>query len=193
MGKTMSDGTAPMCKGAIFRSNAAYIRKIAGEDGYQRVTATVAKKWPGFNVDHMREKDWFPLDMRITFLEACRSELEWDDKRIYLMGSDAAQRSSIIMSFISYFLTVNKALSYAPEMWGHNYSTGTLELLENEPGRGRLMLKDFKHSPVLCTYLAGYFHGVGTKVAKAADVKVTEERCVHKGADGCVFSFKWDL
>ena len=187
----MSDGTAPMCKGAIFRSNAAYIRKIAGEDGYQRVTATVAKKWPGFNVDHMREKDWFPLDMRITFLEACRSELEWDDKRIYLMGSDAAQNSSITMSFISYFLTVNKALKFAPEMWGNNYNSGKLEVLENEPGHGKLTLADFKHSPILCTYLAGYFHGVGKKVAKAADVKVTEEKCVHKGAEKCVFSFVW--
>jgi predicted hydrocarbon binding protein len=188
----MSPGIGPMCKGAIFRVNASYIRKICGEDGFQKVISAVGKKWPHFNVDSMKEKDWFPLEMRIAFLEACRSELGWDDKRIYLMGSDAAQHSSIIMSFISYFLTVNKAIGYAPEMWGHNYNTGKLEILENQKGSGKLILTDFKHSPILCTYLAGYFHGVGATVAKAADVKVTEEKCVHKGAEHCVFAFKWD-
>ncbi len=187
----MSD-EKPMCKGAIFKVNASYIRKIVGEEGFQKVTAKIAKKWPGFDVDKMREKDWFPLDMRIYFLETCKKELSWDDKRIYLMGSEAAQNSSIIMSFISYFLTVNKALGYAPEMWGHNYNAGKLEILENKPGQGKLALSDFKHSPVLCTYLAGYFHGVGAKVAKAVDVKVTEDQCVHKGAEKCVFAFKWD-
>ena len=188
----MPSDISPMCKGAIFKSNTAYIRKIVGEEGFQTVTAKVAKKWPGFDVDRMREKDWFPLDMRIAFLETCKTELGWDDRRIYLMGSDAAQHSSIIMSFISYFIDVNKALKHAPEMWGNNYNTGKLEVLENEPGRGKLALSDFRHSPVLCTYLAGYFHGVGARVAKAADVKVTEDKCAHKGAEKCVFSFKWD-
>jgi hypothetical protein len=180
-----------MCKGAIFKANAAYIRKIAGGDGLARVTASVAKKWPGFDIDLMREKDWHPVEMRVAFLEACRDELGWDARRIYQMGSDAAQRSSIIMSFLSYFLTVNKALSYAPEMWGQNYSSGSLEVLENAPGRGKVALRDFAHSPILCQYLAGYFHGVGARVAKAADVRVTEESCVHRGGDACIFLFEW--
>ncbi|MBA3045228.1 MAG: hypothetical protein FP824_03350 [Euryarchaeota archaeon] len=188
----MDSGTHPKCKGAIFKVNASYIRKIGGGEGLQKINARMGQNWPSFDVGNMREKDWFPLDMRIAFLEACKSELEWNDKRIYLMGSDAAQHSSVIMSFISYFLTVNKALKHAPEMWGNNYNTGKLEVLENEPGRGKLTLTDFKHSPILCTYLAGFFHGVGVRVAKAADVKVTEEQCVHKGAEHCVFSFVWD-
>lgn len=188
----MTGPVEPMCKGAIFRANAAYIRKIVGEDGFQKVTARVASKHPGFNVDAMKDKDWVQLEMRVAFLDACKSELDWDDKRVYLMGADAAQRSSIIMSFVSYFLTINKALKFAPELWANNYNTGTIEVLENERGQGKLVLRDFKHSPVLCTYLAGFFHGVGTKVSKAADVKVKEEECVHKGGTGCVFSFKWD-
>jgi len=188
----MDAGIGPICKGAIFKVNASYIRKICGEDGFQKVIACMDGKWPHFNTDSMKEKDWFPLDMRIAFFDACKSELGWDDKRIYLMGSDAAQHSSIIMSFISYFLTVNKALQYAPEMWGHNYNSGKIEVMENEKGRGKLALTDFNHSPILCTYLAGFFHGVGRTVAKAADVKVTEEKCVHKGAENCVFAFTWD-
>lgn len=188
----MAQPAEPRCKGAIFIVNAAYIRRIAGEAGLGRVAASVGKQWPGFDVSKMREKDWFPLEMRIAFLEACKSELGWDDRRIYMMGSDAAQRSSIIMSFISYFLTVNKAIGYAPEMWGHNYSAGRLEILENKPGLGRVALRDFAHSPILCTYLAGYFHGVGARVAKAADVTVAEEMCSCKGADACVFAFRWD-
>ena len=188
----MDSGIGPMCKGAIFKVNAAYIRKIAGDDGLLKVSARVGNDWPHFNVASMKEKDWFPLDMRIAFLEACKSELGWDDKRISLMGSDGAQHSSIIMSFISYFLTVNKAIRYAPDLWSHNYNSGKIEILENEKGRGKLALKDFNHSPILCTYLAGFFHGVGKTVAKAADVKVVEEKCVHKGAEHCVFAFKWD-
>lgn len=188
----MNPGIGPMCKGAIFKVNANYIRKIAGDDGLRKVTENVGRKWPHFDVRVMKEKDWFPLQMRIDFLEACKGELGWDDKRIFLMGSDAAQHSSIIMSFISYFLNVNKAIKYAPELWNHNYNTGKIEILENEKGTGKLKLTDFKHSPILCTYLAGFFHGVGRTVAKAADVKVSEEKCVHKGAEYCVFAFKWD-
>lgn len=188
----MNPGIGPMCKGAIFKVNAAYIRKITGDDGLAKVSARVGKAWPHFNVAAMKEKDWFPLEMRIEFLESCKSELGWDDKRIFLMGSDAAQHSSIISSFISYFLNVNKALHYAPEMWGHNYNSGKLEILENGKGKGKLVLTDFRHSPILCTYLAGYFHGVGKTVAKAADVRVTEEKCVHRGAEHCVFAFTWD-
>jgi len=188
----MGAGPEPMCKGAIFKVNANYIKRICGQEGLDRVISSVARKWPHFNIGGMRDKDWLPLDMRVAFLEACKSELGWDDRRIYQMGTDAAQQSSIIMSFISYFLTINKALQYAPEIWGNNYSTGKLELLENGKNHGRLSLSDFRHSPVLCTYLAGFFHGVGTKVAKAVDVRVMEEQCVHRGADRCVFSFDWD-
>jgi len=96
------------------------------------------------------------------------------------------------MSFISYFLTVNKAIRYAPEIWASNYSTGRLEVLENEPGHGQLRLLDFNHSPLLCTYLTGFFHGVGLRVAKAADVKVVEAECIHKGGKACVFAFTWN-
>ncbi|MDO9537172.1 MAG: hypothetical protein Q7J68_02515 [Thermoplasmata archaeon] len=188
----MNAGMGPMCKGAIFKVNASYIRKIVGEDGLRKVIASVGKNWPHFNIDSMKDKDWFPLEMRVAFLESCKSELGWDDKRIYQMDSDATQRSSIIMSFISYFLTVNKAIRYAPELWGNNYNTGKIEVLENEKGSGKLALIDFNHSPVLCTYLAGFFHGVGVVVARTADVKVTEEKCVHRGAEYCVFAFTWD-
>lgn len=188
----MNADLGPMCKGAIFKVNADFIKRICGQDGLDRVVAKVGRKWPHFTIAGIKEKDWLPLDMRIGFLEACKSELGWDDRRLQQMGADAAQQSSIIMSFISYFLTVNKALHHAPEIWTRNYSTGKIKVLVNEKGRGKLALSDFKHSPILCTYLAGFFHGVGTKVAKAADIKVTEEKCVHKGADSCIFSFRWD-
>ena len=188
----MNPDTEPMCKGAVFKVNAAYIKKIAGAEGLGNVTDRVGKKFPYFNVDGIKDRDWIPLEMRVEFLEACKSELGWDDKRIFQMGSDAAQRSSIIMSFISYFLTVNKALHYAPDMWSKNYNTGYIEVLENEKGHGKLALLDFNHAPILCTYLAGFFHGVGAVVSKATEVNVTEETCVHKGADKCVFSFTWD-
>jgi predicted hydrocarbon binding protein len=179
------------CRGTLFIANAAYVKRIGGDDGLAKVESSLTKRWPGFRFASVGEKDWLPLKMRVDFLETCKSELGWDDRRIFQMGEESVKYSFIVQFLMNYFMTIQKALAHGPEIWEQNYRAGHIKVLENTKDRGRLAIYDFKFSPILCTYLAGYFHGVGMKIAKAKSLDVIEEKCAHKGADHCEFVFKW--
>ena len=188
----MAETSEPNCRGALFIANMAYVKKIAGEGGVAKVEQVLAKKHPQVVLGQIQEKDWVPLRARIDFLEACKEELGWDDKRLIAMGVDAVAHSAIVKFLMNYFLSIKTAINHAPEIWRQNYSSGKIVILENGKGRGRLAIVDFKHTPILCTYLTGFFQGVGTQIARAKNVKVSEEKCVHKGAERCEYVFTWD-
>ena len=179
------------CRGTLFIANAAFVKKIGGDDGLAKVEASLAKRWPGFKFAAVGEKDWLPLKMRVDFLETCKAELGWDDRRIFQMGEEAVKYSFIVQILMNYFMSIQKALAHGPEIWEQNYRAGRIKVLENTKDMGRLAIYDLKFSPILCTYLAGYFHGVGLRIAKVQSIEVLEEKCVHKGADHCEFAFKW--
>jgi len=179
------------CRGTLFIANAAFVKRIGGDDGLAKVETSLAKRWPGFKFAAVGEKDWLPLKMRVDFLETCKTELGWDDKRIFQMGEESVKYSFIVQFLMNYFLTIQKALAHGPEIWEQNYRAGHVKVLENTKERGRMAIYDFSFSPIMCTYLAGYFYGVGTKIAKAKKLDVKEVMCVHKGADHCEFAFEW--
>jgi predicted hydrocarbon binding protein len=179
------------CRGTLFLANAAFVRKIGGVDALAKVESSLASRWPAFKFASVDEKDWLPLKMRVDFLETCKAELGWDDKRIYQMGEESVKYSFIVKFLMNYFMTIQKALAHGPEIWQQNYRAGRIEVRENSKDRGRLAIFDFATSPIMCTYLAGYFHGVGLQIAKAKALSVEEVKCVHRGADHCEFVFKW--
>lgn len=188
----MPEQVVPKCRGTLFIVNMAYVKKIAGEGGVLQMEQALAKKFPQLKLTEIQDKDWVPLDARIAFLELCKFELGWDDKRIIAMGTDAVAHSAIVKFLMNYFLSIRTAINHAPEIWKQNYSSGKMIILENAKGRGRLAIVDFKQSPILCTYLIGFFQGIGTQIARAKNVRVSEEICAHKGGKHCEYMFVWD-
>jgi len=188
----MLEQDAPMCRGTLFIANMAFVKKIAGDGGVATMEQALSKKFPQLNLSEIQEKDWVPLGARIEFLELCKAELGWDDKRIIAMGTDAVARSAIVKFLMNYFLSIRTAIDRAPEIWKQNYSSGKIIILENAKGRGRLAIVDFKQSPILCTYLIGFFQGIGTQIARAKNVRVSEEICAYKGGKHCEYVFVWD-
>lgn len=179
------------CKGATFVSNLVYIKRIVGESGPKKVQAALDKAHVKLEVEKISDKDWIPLEKRLAFLEAVKIGLNWDDKRIFSMGNDAVNNSAVIKLLLGYFLSINMAIKFSPEIWARNYTCGDMVIITNEKGFGRLALNNFKGAPIMCTYLRGFFHGVGASLAKAKNVQVREDKCQHRGDPRCEYTFTW--
>ena len=179
------------CKGATFVSNLVYIKKIVGESGPKKVQAALDRSTVKLDLEKITEKDWLPLETRLAFLEAVKTGLNWDDKRIFAMGNDAVNHSAVIKLLLGYFMSVNTAIKFSPDIWARNYTCGEMLIITNEKGFGRLALNDFKGTPIMCAYLRGFFHGVGASLAKAKNVQVREDKCQHRGDPRCEYTFTW--
>jgi len=181
------------CKAAIFHTNVKYIRRRRGNEGIILLNKILKEMGVDLNaekIEAMKPSENIPLELRVKFLEACLKLFDNDTAKLRAMGREAPKDSLIVRLFLGYFMSPNGVIKHAPALWKEHYSEGELFIVQNDPNVGRLGLRNFKYSKLMCIYLCGYFEGVGD-VTRAKNISCRETKCVHEGADYCEFEIKW--
>lgn len=180
-------------RGAVFQTDARYIREHEGESGLNAVEEETRKM--GYPIDHDEIKSmmWYPIGLRALSLLAAMKALDWDSSQIMDMGRGAPKYSLITKLILKYFISLKKVVEKAPVYWRKHYSIGSFDPGEIHEDEKYLVLRlrDFKLHPVACTYLTGYYLGISEMVG-LKNPTAEEAKCVHRGDEYHEFTVRWE-
>lgn len=150
-------------RGVVFKTDRRFIVDNAGEEGIKKVEDELTKMDCSFNYEEESDNmSFYPLGMRAMSLLAISRALNLEKKEIVQMGSNAPKFSLMIKFFMRYFLSAEKIMEKAGEIWEKHYTVGKLEPTEMnmEEKFMKAKLSGIELHPIVCDYLTGYFSSI---------------------------------
>ncbi|MDH4210762.1 MAG: hypothetical protein OEV79_04875 [candidate division WOR-3 bacterium] len=181
-------------RGAVFETDAEYIRNKQGRDGLEKVEAGLRVLEYELNYGDVSSMEWMALSLRALSFLVMKDVFNWSDEEIVAMGDAAPKHSFIVKLFMKFFISPHVAFSHAPEYWTKHYDTGRLEAvsLDEETRHAVVRLYDFTLHPVYCRYLEGYFGRLFKFMFPNSKVKVRETDCTCNGDSCHEFLVDWE-
>jgi predicted hydrocarbon binding protein len=180
-------------RGVVFKTDRQFIIDTAGDEGIKKVEAELEKMNCPFNYEEEADNmSFYPLGMRVISLIAIERAFSLNKDGVTKMGSGAPKFSLMIKFFMRYFLSAEKIMEKAGEMWEKHYTVGKLEPIEmnTEEKFIRARIYDINLHPIFCDYLMGYFSSV-IKMGVGEEVEPEEIKCIHRGDDYHEFTIRW--
>jgi uncharacterized protein YxjI len=180
-------------RGVVFKTDRHFIINSVGEEGLKKVEEELQKMNCPFNYEEGADNmSFYPIGMRALSVIAIAKALDLDKEGVVKMGGNAPKFSLMIKFFMRYFLSAEKIMEKAGEMWGKHYTVGKLESVEmnTEERFIRARLYNIDLHPIFCDYLIGYFSSV-IKMGVGRVGKGEEVKCVHRGDDYHEFTIRW--
>jgi hypothetical protein len=108
------------------------------------------------------------------------------------LGREAARFATHrALKLFSTLLGPQRIVSFAAQLWQKQYRpAGQLVVAAQTTNSARFDLLDFPSHPIGCARITGWFFTLAA-AANAKDLTVTHDPCVGKGADRCVWEFRW--
>jgi len=169
-------------RGAVFETDAEYIKNRFGDEGINRVESALDKLGYPISYENVKSMQWLPLGLRALSLIVIKDVFNWNDEDVKDMGDAAPKYSFIVKLLMKFFVSPRVAFSHAPEYWVKHYDTGRLEPVELDEATGNAVihLYDFKVHPLYCRYLEGYFQRLFKFMYPHSRVEIKESRCMCK-------------
>ena len=169
-------------RGAVFETDAEYIRKRFGDDGIKRVQTALDELGCPISFEDVKSMEWLPLGLRAVSLIVIKDTFKWKDDDIKEMGDAAPKYSFIVKLLMKFFVSPRVAFSHAPEYWVKHYDIGRLEPVELDEATGNAVihLYDFKVHPLYCKYLEGYFQRLFKFMYPSSRIEIKEGKCMCK-------------
>lgn len=180
-------------RGVVFKTDYRYIIDNFGVEGLKKVEAELEVM--NCNFDYETEIDnmsFYPVGMRVLSIIAISRAFNLDSEGVKRMGFNAPKVSLMIKFFMRYFLSPEKVMEKAGEMWNKHYTIGKLKVGEvnNKENYMKGNLSGIKLHPIFCDYLLGYFTSI-VKMGAGKEVKGDEVKCAHKGDQHHEFLLTW--
>lgn len=181
-------------RGAVFETDAAYIRNRYGDDGLGRLKAALAEIGQPIEYESVNSMEWLPLGLRALSLLVIKDVFNWNDEKIKEMGDAAPKYSFIVKLLMKFFVSPNIAFRHAPEYWVKHYDTGKLDAVELDEKNGRAIihLHDFRVHPVYCRYLEGYFQRLFKFMYPNSRIEIKETKCMCNHGAHHEFIVTWE-
>ena len=167
-------------RGAVFETDAAYIRNRFGAEGTAKVEAALGELGHPMAYDKVNSMEWFPLGLRAISLLVIKDLFKWSDADMKDMGDAAPKYSFIVKLLMKFFVSPRMAFNHAPEYWVKHYDIGRLEPVELDEvsGNAVIHLHDFKVHPLYCRYLEGYFQRLFKFMYPSSRISIRETKCM---------------
>lgn len=167
-------------RGAVFETDAAFIRNRFGEEGLNKVKAALQELGHSVPYENLNAMEWLPLGLRALSLLVIKDVFDWDDDHVKEMGDAAPKYSFIVKLLMKFFVSPRMAFSHAPEYWVKHYDIGRLEPvhLDEATGNAVIRLYDFNVHPLYCKYLEGYFQRLFKFMYPNSHIEIKETKCM---------------
>jgi hypothetical protein len=181
-------------RGAVFETDAAYIRNRYGDEGLGKLNAALAEVGQPIDYESVNSMEWLPLGLRALSLLVIKDVFNWNDKQIKEMGDAAPKYSFIVKLLMKFFVSPAVAFQHAPEYWIKHYDIGKLDAVElDEPRRRAVIhLHDFRVHPIYCRYLEGYFQRLFKFMYPKSRIEIKETKCMCDHSPHHEFIVTWE-
>ncbi|MCK4718416.1 MAG: hypothetical protein KAT70_07085 [Thermoplasmata archaeon] len=183
--------TVGHCRGAVFKSNIGYVKKKYGSQGLNKITTYMKEKGAWMDLDKIRDTEWYPIRMRIAFLDGVYELFSGRNEEMFSLGKYAALHVERLALLVRYTKRTEEVVKESGQSWDKHWDIGSLEIMVNEHGHTLLRLEEFNIGPHQCKYLSGYFVGVA-ELSGANNVSIEETACISKGDPYHEFDLHWE-
>jgi len=182
-------------RGVVFRTDREYVLRKKGEEYLEKVEKELEKLGYPIKYEEIKSMNFYPIGLRILSLLVIKEVLNLNDDAIKEMGLVATKSSLIIKILAKFFFSLQRVFATeAPKIWKKHYTIGEIEPVElnEEKKYAILRLKDFKVHKIMCTYLEGYFCGIGQLIIKTSKIESKETKCPFLGDEYHEFLLTWE-
>jgi len=180
-------------RGATLKTDAEFVLKEKGEDGLKKVEERLSGLGCPIKYKEVNSMEFYPLGLRVISLLVIREQFDFNEEKIKEIGLFASKTSLIMKFFMQYFLSLEKTLALAPQIWKKYYSVGSLKSTElNKPEKFVILrLENFNAHPILCVYLSGFFSTLLKMIIKNSVISCEEIKCCFHGDESHEYLLKW--
>ncbi len=181
-------------KGAVFKTDAAFVIKEKGEEGLKQLEEELKKLGCPIKYEEAKSVSFHPVGMRAISLLAMKKVFGFDNEKIKEIGRFATRVSLIVRLFVRYFSSTEKFLKEkAPELWSGHWTKGTLDMADVNVKEKYVVarVKDFNLCTTFCYYLRGYFEGILELTTGSEEVHTEEVKCTFRGDDYHEYLTRW--
>lgn len=173
----------------------SYVRTKAGDTGIRMVEDEISRH--GFvmpDIPQLKDLDWISSVFPTVYMLGAAKALRWDKNDIYEMGRQIFAFGHPARFFIKYFLSPERTFRIAAKKWQQSYSFGTMEIIDTDIKRKRVVFRliDFKKHPITCLYLQGIFTKIVEMATGSDKTSITETKCVFRGDPYHEYSISWE-
>ncbi len=180
-------------KGEVLRIHGEVIREKHGEEGLKKVEERLKEIGCPLNFSKVKSLEWRKeAESALTLLSA-KDVLNWTDEDVFFVGWSAPRKSFIIKVLIKYFTSIEKVFKDAKKYWRKHVDFGSMEPVKLDESKRLAIIRIWDHDfdPIICTYWRGYFTSIVELSIPRSEVKIEEEKCIHKGDKYHEFKINW--
>lgn len=180
-------------RGFNVKSDRDYVLKRAGQKGLAKLEAKLAEWGCPIEYQDLENIQFVPLGQRVLSLLAIKEAFQWGDEEIRNVCAFNFKFPLVLKLFAPYFVSIQKVMEQAPQMWKKYFTIGTLRFREYHEKEKYcvLELKDFDTHPIMCRCLEGYFNAFAQSFLNTKNVECLETQCRFKGHLYHEFLLKW--
>lgn len=180
-------------RGVVFKTDVKYVESRYGAKGVKKIQEEISKIEPKFDYKKIKNTEWYPVWWRILSIVIIKNLFDLSRDDLFQMGQAAPSNSFVVKVILRYFVSFEKTCREAATYWGKHYSVGNFKTAEFNKKEKRVVyeLSKFKGHPDFCTYLSGYFKTITELTNKSQNIKISEEKCAHKGDKIHRFVINW--
>jgi len=178
-------------RGVALKGDGDFLKKRMGEEAVKELEREL--KTVGFALDYSEIKSlgFYPLSLDALNLLLMK-RMFFSEEEMVELGSFLSKTSLVLRFFMKYFVSVDRVVQKAPEMWRENYSLGRLEVVKYDKKEKVIIvrIKSFIIHPLYCRVFEGYFKSVTQMVLKTP-VTCRETKCRYEGDGWDEFLLTW--
>ena len=180
-------------KGVTLRCVVDYVREKKGDGAVKLLEKEMKDLGCPLEFANVKNLDWYPVGSRVVAFVVAKKVFNWGDEDIKDLGRAAVKFSFMVKLIMNYFISPRAVFFLAPKHWRKHYNIGTIETADwrKKEKIGILHMKDFEVHPTFCTFLCGYFEGMG-RLSGATNATCEETKCIHKSDSYHEFIIRWE-
>ncbi len=179
-------------RGLMLKGYTNFILKEKGKEGLKRLEDAMAEL--GYPIKHREIKatNFYPVGLDSLLLLLIKKLFNYDDKKFQEIGKFQAKSPLIIRLFVKYFVSLEKAVKAAPQMWRKYFTVGDMKLVDfnEEKKHVILRLENFRLNLPHCQLIIGFISAL-LKVIVGSKVICEETKCTFRGDEYHEFLLKW--
>ncbi len=178
-------------RGASLKGDGEFVERRLGKEAVTELEHEMAEVGFPINYSELKSLAFYPLKLDAVNLVLMK-RMFFSEKEMIELGSFLSKTSLVLRFFMKYFVSVDRVVEKASEMWGQSYTKGSLEVTKYDKQAREIIVRieDFFAHPLYCKVFEGYFQSVVKMIIKAP-VSCEETKCQYEGDKGDEFLFRW--
>jgi len=179
-------------RGMSFSIVKDFILRKKGEKGLEKLKSSMAEVGYPLRFDKISSTKFYPLGSFIALFLVIQKIFDFNDNDFEEFGRFRAKSSPFIRIYMKYFVSMDKIIREASDMWKKSTTVGSVKVVEydKKAKRVRLQIRDYETTQKQCVFFKGLLSGVFSNLTGKEPV-CKETKCTYRGDDCHEFLLTW--